>query len=1144
MANVRTEIRADLDRALESDADQIGELRKAVVSLAASLRRAPPTRVSAWSAPLLDDEEQRAQRKKLQGVIAGLDQLLDSGFGTRDDPGARLLAGVAHAVLADHFLSAADEESARDHFRIACECLAGLEPSTVATDSVAAQYYIEALEHTGRRAEVVKFLVEVAETPMAILPQTIYLQFAWVLMRSDDFESGERILGVAAQRAAGNASELRKLANVFGSLELSRQASRHYFEAAELYLKHRDLENALEACIHALKHDQDNPQIRFLKCRLLIEKRNFDEARRELQELCRMNPEPATRLLLAEVLVHSQDLESALVEIEGVLSDNPRNPEALIARARVLNRMNLWEAALDAAENAAAQDPGAPSPAIEKVIALRGLGRLHEALAAADDNLARHPSCQEAQNAKLDILLELEMWVDAIQVASEILEVEENDALLFKRAQAYMESGHAADALRDLAEIAKPEALGPAAARLRLRAYRRLQNWPEVITILEKMIEADPNSVALRLERCDLLRRLGHQQQALEAIKEIEEHWSQHPDLVGLKTALLCDIGDFELAVETVAPLTTPIDSAWATHALLSLRAWADQNLPDEQHKIDAEAVYRRAAFLKPDDLWARKGLANALLRLGRVAEAEEEYNTVINRIEEFKMRGSVNPYQLCLCGWCYYSIGKLSEAAQHCTVGLATADVGPAYNFDYGLILLCDAYPSTAISQYAKGIDGLQSKDMLRRCGLLYVALFDILTAMNFHENLANAAETLEIRETLRSALASTLAALPSEWSDFKERMTQFIRSEEQEAAEHQAGWSRFVIAGLERPDKQLPWAVAEPVLRRRSDDGLFYRMPDDSAALAMELEPVPADSIVEFSEPVVASFECEILWISAEVIALIEEEKLLDSTEDREWQQLEWQELSSPAGSWATAAPSEVIADLFHQWASILVSRSLARLVEYFRSEDEAALTRARRLAELAVLAAPDASGKYQAIQAYGAAGGALDEGFIENAYQQVEHSIGVDKTVFDESVERFKRMAKLEAQRKIEAGSYTQVESSSEPVSKNPVVDEILKRALSIAQVENQDEQDRLAVEAAQEMKLLIPLDPAVEQHRARLRDQLESHASFVLDNDAMILLLSHTPEFYLRGVLVRFSNCPGISSIAFASARNRLQARTGY
>jgi len=341
MANVRTEIRADLDRALESDADQIGELRKAVVSLAASLRRAPPTRVSAWSAPLLDDEEQRAQRKKLQGVIAGLDQLLDSGFGTRDDPGARLLAGVAHAVLADHFLSAADEESARDHFRIACECLAGLEPSTVATDSVAAQYYIEALEHTGRRAEVVKFLVEVAETPLAILPQTIYLQFAWVLMRSDDFESGERILGVAAQRAAGNASELRKLANVFGSLELSRQASRHYFEAAELYLKHRDLENALEACIHALKHDQDNPQIRFLKCRLLIEKRNFDEARRELQELCRMNPEPATRLLLAEVLVHSQDLESALVEIEGVLSDNPRNPEALIARARVLNRMNL-----------------------------------------------------------------------------------------------------------------------------------------------------------------------------------------------------------------------------------------------------------------------------------------------------------------------------------------------------------------------------------------------------------------------------------------------------------------------------------------------------------------------------------------------------------------------------------------------------------------------------------------------------------------------------------------------------------------------------------------------------------------------------------------------------------------------------------
>ena len=84
-----------------------------------------------------------------------------------------------------------------------------------------------------------------------------------------------------------------------------------------------------------------------------------------------------------------------------------------------------------------------------------------------------------------------------------------------------MESGKAAEALSDLAEISKPDALNPAAVRLRLRAHRGLQNWSEVISILDQLIKAEPNSFALRFERCDLLRRLGKQLEALEGIKDL-----------------------------------------------------------------------------------------------------------------------------------------------------------------------------------------------------------------------------------------------------------------------------------------------------------------------------------------------------------------------------------------------------------------------------------------------------------------------------------------------------------------------------------------------------------------------------------------------------------------------------------------------
>ena len=343
--------------------------------------------------------------------------MIDAGSGASDAPRARLLSGVAHSVLAHHFLSAADEDSARDQFRIADNCFAGLDPATLAGDSLAAQYYIDALERFGRRDEVVKFLLE---APLAILPQAIYLQFAWVLIASGDDKNGERILEVASQRAGGNAGELRKLAGLHARLERSAQASRYYFEAAELFLKHHDLDNALEACTHALRHDQDNPHIRFLKCRLLVDKEKFDEAHRELRELCRDLPEPATRLLLAEVLLHSENCGSALVEIDGVLHEQPRHLETLIARARTLNLMNNFDDALKAAEEASEVAPGEQAPAIEKIIALRGSNQPREALAVADEILARHPSSPDAQNAKLDILLALEMWKDAIQVASDI----------------------------------------------------------------------------------------------------------------------------------------------------------------------------------------------------------------------------------------------------------------------------------------------------------------------------------------------------------------------------------------------------------------------------------------------------------------------------------------------------------------------------------------------------------------------------------------------------------------------------------------------------------------------------------------------------------------------------------------------------
>jgi tetratricopeptide (TPR) repeat protein len=664
------------------------------------------------------------------------------------------------------------------------------------------------------------------------------------------------------------------------------------------------------------------------------------------------------------------------------------------------------------------------------------------------------------------------------------------------------------------------------------------------IDVLDRLIASEPGSRELRFERCDLLRRVGRQQKAFEDIDELSANCASHSEFIRLKCALLCDIGDFGLAFNVVEPLTTPIDAPSATNALLNLRGWADQNLPEDRYKLDGEEVYRRALQIREDDLWARKGLANSLRRLGREEEAREQYEAVIKGIEELKKRDEANAYRICLCGWCYYCIGRFNEAAQCYAVGLSTAELGAAYHFDYGLILLSDAYPSTAVSQYNKGIESLKSKDPLRQCGLLYVALFDVLTAMQFKERLANASETLDIRALLRETLLQAVAKLESWWNEFGDRMRRFARWDEEEASTHQTGWSRYTVAGLEMPAAQLPWAVLAPIVRLKGNQSAFYRLPANPVAPESSLEPVPADTIVELPKAKDVSSDSKVLWVSAMLVEAIGVENLSSGGAV-----VEWQRLSDPVDSRAAVVQADVASDLLNSWATplnswatSLISESLSQLTHHFRTGEQQDLSEARRLAELAVRVASDQMTRYHAIIAFGAAEGELDTEFIEEACSRLQDYTCADSASLDEAIERFRSIAMLAGERQGETKSSTSKTIPDVFSSSDPMISRILERAYSIAQVEDPEERDRQALEAAEEMKLLIPLEGSLKEHRDLLLDKLESRADFLLEkDDSLILPLSHKPEFYMKHVLIPFSCRAGISSIAFESARERLQAR---
>ena len=285
---------------------------------------------------------------------------------------------------------------------------------------------------------------------------------------------------------------------------------------------------------------------------------------------------------------------------------------------------------------------------------------------------------------------------------------------------------------------------------------RVLGRYEQALQALDQALALEPNYPEALASKGETLRALGRHKEALEALDQalalrpdfaralgskgaelgdlerypealqaLERVLQLEPDdvfAVESMASLLCHTGEYETAARVLEEAMKRNPPA-AT--VLELKGWALQNLGPARAQ-EARKAYEAALALEPKNLWARKGLANALRNTGEPSAARVQYRRVI---EEGTPPGDAET--LSLVGWCHYCIADYKTAVRYYIDALILDSDNIPTQFDLALALICGEKKHLALREYERGEAQVEGKPVERRRGLLSVAVKDLSEAM-----------------------------------------------------------------------------------------------------------------------------------------------------------------------------------------------------------------------------------------------------------------------------------------------------------------------------------------------------------------------------------------------------------------------------
>lgn len=324
-----------------------------------------------------------------------------------------------------------------------------------------------------------------------------------------------------------------------------------------------------------------------------------------------------------------QDRKDALADLEKGLAQNPKQPQAsyLIARLNFLPEGNAKRAA-EALDAAIAQSADEPTLQAEALVLRsstqkdpnRRLADLDEAVRVApgDATVFRSRGATRADMDKLG---------PAIDDFDKAIELDPKQVSSYQlKAMVLIKQKKLADAL---AVLDKARSVAPDNVDLpmtKARIYTLEANYKSALEELNRAATVEPGNLGVLLLRAAVYQEMGNKAKALEDIDKILQLKPRLPAAMRDRAILLSDLGKFDDAVAQLEQLHKANPKDPLTLLQLGMLYSAQKSY---QKSIDA---YSSLLTDHPEEWMAYRGRADALLNLGRRAEAVTDYDKALRR--------------------------------------------------------------------------------------------------------------------------------------------------------------------------------------------------------------------------------------------------------------------------------------------------------------------------------------------------------------------------------------------------------------------------------------------------------------------------------------------------------------------------------
>lgn len=403
------------------------------------------------------------------------------------------------------------------------------------------------------------------------------------------------------------------------------------FLKARLYLAKKDFNNALERLELVLRDQPENSAALYLKGLCLVNKGDLELAKGSLLKAVELNPRLVeARLMLANFYVRSRDKELARKQIDSVLEILPDNIQALT----LLGNLRILEDDAKGAEEAYIKvkdlNPDDAGSYMRLGVLYNMTKRVEEAKGMLQKTLEIDPNRVDALGILVGILAKEKKYNEALELCNTY-------------------SAKAGDKKPMLAII----------EYLRGNLFLEQEKTEEARGYFEKAIEIDPNL----LPPYEILAKISlKDKNYMDAIKRYEEIVAKKPDyLAGF------------MAIGTIY----------------------DQQGDNNK----AEEFYRKALAIKKDFGAAANNLAWKLAEKGENIDEALEYA----RIAKEQMPD--NPSVMDTLGWIYYLKGSYLNAISELQDSAERVPENPVINYHLGMALLKNNKPVEAKGYLEKAL-------------------------------------------------------------------------------------------------------------------------------------------------------------------------------------------------------------------------------------------------------------------------------------------------------------------------------------------------------------------------------------------------------------------------------------------------------